>query len=298
MASHNDFHATPTAHGLSRRSFLRLGALGTLSVAGSALLAGCGGGGSAATTTSAASTAAATSAVAAASYTLVTPGKLTCVSDMAFPPMDYLEGETPTGYEVELMAAIAQQMGLEVAWLPPTKFDTIIPLIKQGGKADVGASSFTNTDERKAEIDFTQPYLDSNQGIATLKSAGVTSEADLNAEGKKIAVQSGTTGEMWAQENLTKATIVPLDDPVQAMAGMFTGLYDAVAADLPVMSYLCTKSYTDCEVSLQIPTGEQYGLVVSKDNPALTAALDEAYAAVKAAGTVKTLQEKWFGAEL
>ena len=298
MASHNDFHATPTAHGLSRRSFLRLGALGTLSVAGSALLAGCGGGGSAATTTSAASTAAATSAVAAASYTLVTPGKLTCVSDMAFPPMDYLEGETPTGYEVELMAAIAQQMGLEVAWLPPTKFDTIIPLIKQGGKADVGASSFTITDERKAEIDFTQPYLDSNQGIATLKSAGVTSEADLNAEGKKIAVQSGTTGEMWAQENLTKATIVPLDDPVQAMAGMFTGLYDAVAADLPVMSYLCTQSYTDCEVSLEIPTGEQYGLVVSKDNPALTAALDEAYAAVKAAGTVKTLQEKWFGAEL
>jgi polar amino acid transport system substrate-binding protein len=296
MALQNDSHNMSTAHGLSRRAFLRLGALGVMGVAGSTLLAACGG--APAATTSAATTAAATAAAASGSYTLVTPGKLTCVSDMAFPPMDYMDGETPTGYEVELMAAVAQQMGLEVAWLPPTKFDTIIPLIKQGGKADVGASSFTITEERKQEIDFTKPYLDSNQGVATLKSAGVKNEQDLNVEGKKIAVQSGTTGEMWAQENLTKATIVPLDDPVQAMAGMSTGLYDAVAADLPVMSYLCTQSYTDCEVSLEIPTGEQYGLVVSKDNPALTAALDEAYAALKANGTVKTLQEKWFGAEL
>ncbi|MDI9590710.1 MAG: ABC transporter substrate-binding protein [Acidobacteriota bacterium] len=233
-----------------------------------------------------------------APYALVSEGTLTCVSDMAFPPMDYMDGDTCTGYEVELMEAIAAKMGLECVWLPPTKFDTIIPLIKQGGKADVGASSFTITDERKEEVDFTNAYLDSNQGVATLKSASVKDEGDLDAEGKRIAVQSGTTGEMWAQENLTKATIVSLDDPVQAMAGMSTGLYDAVAADLPVVSYLCTQSYTDCEVSLEIPTGEQYGLVVSKDNPALTEALNEAYEAVVADGTEAKLQEKWFGAEL
>lgn len=270
---------------ITRRGFIGAASLSALSLA----LTACGG-------SSDAGTAADTTTEAA--YTLITPGKLTCVSDMAFPPMDYMDGDTYTGYEVELMEAIAAKMGLECAWLPPTKFDTIIPLIKQGGKADVGASSFTITDERKEEIDFTDSYLDSNQGIATLKSAGVKSEEDLNVAGKKIGVQSGTTGEMWAKENLTNATIVPLDDPVQAMSGMTTGLYDAVAADLPVMSYLCTQSYTDCEVSIEIPTGEQYGLVVSKDNPALTQALNEAYAAVVADGTEAELQNKWFGAEL
>ena len=91
--------------------------------------------------------------------------------------MDYMDGDTCTGYEVELMEAIAAKMGLECVWLPPTKFDTIIPLIKQGGKADVGASSFTITDERKEEVDFTNAYLDSNQGVATLKSASVRTRA-------------------------------------------------------------------------------------------------------------------------
>ncbi|MBP3892951.1 MAG: amino acid ABC transporter substrate-binding protein [Atopobiaceae bacterium] len=272
---------------ITRRSFIGAASTSMLGL----VLTACGG-------SSGSTGATATDAAASADYTLITPGKLTCVSDMAFPPMDYMEGDTYTGYEVELMEAIATKMGLEIAWLPPTKFDTIIPLIKQGGKADVGASSFTITDERKEEIDFSDSYLDSNQGVATLKSAGVKSEEDLNVEGKKIGVQSGTTGEMWAKENLTNATIVPLDDPVQAMSGMSTGLYDAVAADLPVMSYLCAQSYTDCEVSIEIPTGEQYGLVVSKDNPGLTAALNEAYAAVVADGTEAELQKKWFGAEL
>lgn len=274
-----------TQPSLTRRSFISASA----SVLGMALAA-CGG--------PADPAADADGSAVAPDYALVTEGTLTCVSDMAFPPMDYLDGETPTGYEVELMAAIAEEMGLRIEWLPPTKFDTIIPLIKQGGKADVGASSFTITDERKEEVDFTDAYLDSNQGIATLKSAGVTSEDDLNVKGKKVAVQSGTTGEIWAAENLTNATIVPLDDPVQAMAGMSTGLYDAVAADLPVVSYLCAQSYTDCEVSIEIPTGEQYGLAVSKDNPNLTAALNEAYAAVVAAGTEAELQQRWFGSEI
>jgi len=74
---------------------------------------------------------------------------------------------TPEGFEIDLMAAIADKLGLTMEWLDPVKFDTIIPLIKQGGKADVGVSAFTITDERKEEIDFSDSYLDSNQGLVT-----------------------------------------------------------------------------------------------------------------------------------
>ncbi|MEE1273432.1 MAG: transporter substrate-binding domain-containing protein, partial [Olegusella sp.] len=98
--------------------------------------------------------------------------------------------------------------------------------------------------------------------------------------------------------NLTKATCVPLDDAIQAMTGLVAGNYDAVVADLPVMKYLCTQSYTDLQVSIEIPTGEQYGLVVSKDNPGLTEALNKALAEIEADGTKKELEEKWFGSEL
>lgn len=232
----------------------------------------------------------------------VQDGKLIVLSDLAFPPLESIpEGkgvEDAEGFEVDIMEAIAEKLGLTLEW-QQVKFDTIIPAIRQGGKADVGASAFTITDERKQEIDFTDAFMDSNQGIV-MKRGDVPSdpEAALNAEGVKVAVQSGTTGEAWAQENLPNATIVPLDDIIQGMTGLTAGTYDACVADLPVVSALCKDSYTDCEVVKEIPTGEQYGIVVSKDNPELTRALNQALQELVDDGTVAKLEEKWFGTEM
>ena len=113
-----------------------------------------------------------------------------------------------------------------------------------------------------------------------------------------IACQAGTTGEAWAQENLPKATIKSLDDPVAAVTGVQTGLYAAAAADLPVMKYLCSNSFTDCQVSIEIPTGEQYGIVVSKDNAGLTEAINAALAELEDDGSIKELEIEWFGSEI
>ena len=59
-----------------------------------------------------------------------------------------------------------------------------------------------------------------------------------------------------------------------------------------------SNSYTDCKVIEEIPTGEQYGIVVSKDNPALTKAINEALADMEADGTMDSIEEKWFGTTL
>lgn len=238
-----------------------------------------------------------TSTSANSSLNLVTEGKLTSVSDMANPPFSYYDtgSKEPKGFEVDLMAAVAEEMGLESVWLTGTKFDTIIPLIKQGGKADVAITGMTITDERKKEIDFTDSYLDSNQAIVVSKTATVTTKDELDVAGKQICAQYGTTGGDWAQENLTKATYVPLDDFVQCFTGVSTGLYDAAVCDLPVSENMITNSYTDLQISQQIATGEQYGIAVSKDNPNLTKALNEALAAIKDDGTLDNLEITWFG---
>ena len=265
----------------------RRGFVAALGAAGALALAGCG-----------SSKDGASASDAEAAYTLVEEGKIIVASDLANPPLDYVENNQNKGFEVELMEAVAEKLGLTCEYLPAMKFDAIIPLIKQGGKADVGVSNFTITDERKAEIDFSDPYLDSNQGVVTRADAEKDSADTLNADGVKIACQSGTTGETWAQENLPLATIVSLDDPVQAVTGVSTGLYDAAAADLPVMSYLCSQSFTDCKVAIEVPTGEQYGIVVSKDNPGLTQKINDALGELEADGTIADLQIKWFGAEV
>lgn len=269
---------------LDRRSFI----LGMGAVAGSAVLAGCGGNAAGSATTGTTSD----------SYTLVQEGKIIVASDLANPPFDFVDGTTPKGFEVDLMDAVASKMGLACEYLSAMKFDSIIPLIKQGGKADVGVSNFTITDERKQEIDFTDPYIDSNQGVVVKADSDKTTAEALNADGVKIACQSGTTGEAWAQENLPKATIVSLDDPVQAVTGVSTGIYDAASADLPVMKYLCSNSFTDCQVAIEIPTGEQYGIVVSKSNPKLTEAINSALSELKDDGTIESLEVKWFGSAM
>ena len=268
----------------SRRQFLSSIAFG----AGALALSGCG---------SSANTAEEEKGDGA--YKLVTPGVLTCVAELHFPPFDSMDEKTgePIGFDIDVSNALAKQLGLEVKWLPSQNFDTLVPTIKAGGTADIALSAITITDARLAEVDMTDPYLDSNQSIVVEKNSAETTES-LNDASKKIAVQSGTTGESWAQENLPDAQIVPLDDVVSAMNGTVAGRYDAIVVDLPVSKYQITNSFSDLKVLEEIPTGEQYGMVVSKSNPGLTAAINEALQAIKDDGTFAQIQTTWFGEEI
>ncbi len=222
---------------------------------------------------------------------LVMPGKLTVGSDCDYPPFIWMEGEQPTGFEYDLLKAMCDEMGLELNFLPPQKFDTLVPSITAGGKMDVAVSSITVTDARMEEVDFTEAYCDSNQSIAVLKDSGYTSREDL--ADKVIGVQSGTTGEEWAKENMPDATITPFDDQSSAFAALVAGKVDAVCQDLPISQYMIANAYPECEIIEEVPTGEQYAMAVSKKNPALLAALDEALAAEFANGTVDDLYEEY-----
>ena len=256
-------------------------------------IAGCSGGGQTSTPST-------TDDATEASYTLVEDGTITVASDLANAPLDFVDEKTgeAQGFEIDLINAVADKLGVECEVLPAMKFDTIVPLIEQGGKADVGVSNITITDARMEQVDFTDSYMDSNQGLVTLAADVDVTEDDLNVEGTKIAVQAGTTGASWAEENLPNAEIVALDDPVVAVTGVQTGLYTAAVADLPVMTYLCSNSFTDCAVAIEIPTGEQYGIAVNKDNPGLTEAINGALAELEEEGYISELEVKWLGAEL
>lgn len=225
---------------------------------------------------------------------LLNDGKLTIAASLDFPPFENLEGEEAVGFEVDLMKALAEKMDLEAEYLPSTKFDTIVPMISAGGKADVGVSGFTVTEDRKKEIDFTDVIMDSNQGIVVMKDSGYTDVDQL--AGKKIGAQSGTTGYDWAVENIEGAEVIPFDEMTAVFAALQSGQIDAIASDLPVVQYYVNNAYTDMEIIAEIPTGEQYAIVVSKDNPALTKALNDAIAEAKADGTYDAIYEKWFGA--
>ena len=273
---------------MNRRNFVA-----TLGIAGTALLAGCNGSGEAAQTTDDAKTT--DDATEEASYTLVKEGVLTNVAELGFSPFEYIDEDGNTvGFDVDLSNAIAEKMGLTCEWLPNQAFDTLVPTIAQGGKADISIAGMTIDDTRLEEVDFSDPYLNSNQGIVALAGSGETSET-LDAEGVQVACQTGTTGNSWIEENLPNATCVPLADVTAGMMGVSTGLYKAMVIDLPVAQNMIAESFSDLEVVEEIPTGEQYGIAVSYDNPGLKDAINDALAQIEEDGTMDELKQKWFG---
>ncbi|MEY8437020.1 ABC transporter substrate-binding protein [Atopobiaceae bacterium 24-176] len=234
-------------------------------------------------------------------YALVEDGKLTMISNFYFPPFVSMSAQDSgdfEGFDVDVYKAVCDKLGLEPNILPSVQFDTIVPTIKQGGKADVSIGAITITDERLDEVDMTDPYMDSNQAIVVKKGAAATDVDTLNVAGTQVAVQSGTTGEAWVKENLPNATVVPLDDIIQCLTGLQSGLYGAVVCDLPVAQYEIKVAYSDLEVTSEIPTGEQYGIVVSKDNPGLTEKINQALKDLQDDGTIDQLEQKWFGTTL
>ena len=275
---------------MNRREFLA--AFGT--VAAGAVLAGCG-------NSNAASTDSSSDAKSdeKKGMTLIEDGKLTVVAELGFAPFEYMDEKTgePVGFDVDVINAVAEKMGLTASYLPNQKFDTLVPIIKQGGKADVSIAAVTITDERLESVDFSEPYLDSNQAIVVAKGSSETEET-LNDASKQVVCQGGTTGDEWIGENLPDAVRVPVDDVTAALTGVQTGLYQAMVVDLPVASYMLAQSFSDLQIVKEIPTGEQYGIAVSKDNPELTQAVNKALEDMKSDGTMKEIETKWFGSEI
>jgi len=223
---------------------------------------------------------------------VVAPGKLIAGSDTSFPPFESMKGNVAEGFDVDLGAAIAKELGLTLEF-KSYKFDTLIPTLVAGGKFDVILSGMTINDARKLEIDFSDPYINSNQSIAVQNSSTAKTAADLT--GKKIGVQSGTTGQAWAKEHIKGAQLVPFDDALAAFSALQAGKVDAVVNDLPVSAAIVKDTTRGLKIIQEVATGEQYGIGVSKANPDLLKAINDALAKLKTSGEYDAIYKKWFG---
>jgi polar amino acid transport system substrate-binding protein len=237
---------------------------------------------------------AASTASAATEPKLVKSGSLTVGSDCDYPPFIAMDGDKPNGFEYDLMEAVAKELDLDVVYLPPQNFDSILASVATGTKMDVGVSSFTITDERKELIDFCTPYFDSNQAVVALKSKDYTSAMSLN--GKTVGAQSGTTGADWVNENLKDPNTVlkEYNQTSDALAAMVAGDIEAVFFDEPVAAEQVKTTYTNAQIIESIATGEQYGVAVSKDNPVLKKQIDTALQTLKSNGTFDSIFAKYF----
>lgn len=278
--------------------FKKLAAVAACGVlAASMAMFGCSSGASSSSSANSSSSAADT-IEATADYTLLNDGQLSVISSPDFPPFENMDTESgeAVGFEIDLFKAVAEDMGLEFN-LVSMQFDAIIPAIAAGGQGDVAATGLSVDPDRAKEIDFTDTYYIDDQAVAVMNDSAITeetAEADLNQEGVIIAVQTGTTGEAYVQENFPNATVQGYGNSTDCFAAMQSGQADAVCTNLAVVNRMLDTSYTDAQVVLEVATGEEYAAAVSKDNPELTAAINASLKNLKDNGTIDALIDKWF----
>lgn len=267
-------------------------ALAALVLVPALLLAGCGSDDKTDTSSGDGTTTTAAGGGAAAPEGLVSSGTLTACSDTPYEPFEFKEGGKDVGYDIDLLRAIADSadLKLEVKDLP---FDGILGSLA-AGDCDVVASAVTITDERKQQVDFSDPYFDADQSLL-VKTDQAGELKDLAAlDGKTIGVQTGTTGETYAKEHAKGATIKSFEDSSGLFAAIAAGQIDAILQDLPVNAYRATKEPT-LKVVEKYSTGEQYGYAVKKGNEGVLSFVNDGLKALKDSGDFDTIYAKYFG---
>lgn len=228
-------------------------------------------------------------------------GTLTICSDIPYEPMEF-EADPPdstpsgyTGFDIDLVQYIADDAGKDLE-VQVTPFDGIFAAM-DAGSCDAVVSSVTITDEREENMDFTEPYFDSDQSILVLKEneATITSIDDL--AGKTIGVQSGTTGEEFVNGNTPEgATVTALPGAADLFAALEAGTIDAVVQDYPINAYRATLN-DNVVVTARITTDEKYGMAVTTGDTETLALLNDGLAKAKDDGTYAEIYKKYFGEE-
>jgi polar amino acid transport system substrate-binding protein len=220
---------------------------------------------------------------------LLEDGTLTIGSDIPYPPFE--QGKPPdyTGFDVDVMDEIAKGLDLTPKWVD-TSFGTIFA-DQQAGKFDIVASSTTITPARSQRVTFSDPYFDADQSLMVQKGSDIQSVDDITSS-TRIAVQSGTTGQEYA-ETKTDGQVQQFDEIGEAFNSLQAGQVEAVINDFPVSAF-AQKKYPQLEVVQSIPTGEKYGFPMQPQNTALIDAVNEQLKAIIDDGTYQDIFEKWF----
>ncbi len=223
---------------------------------------------------------------------------LVMATEAFFEPYEYYdENGQIVGIDAEVGKAIADKLGMEFK-ISDMEFDAIINAV-QSGKADMGMAGITVTEDRKKNVNFTQPYATGIQVVIVPEDSDIASIDDL--EGKKIGCQQGTTGWLYCsatpedggygEENVTGYT-----KGSDAIMALLAGKVDCVVIDNEP-----AKAFVAANEGLKILdtefTAEEYAIAIAKDNTELLEKVDAALGELIADGTVQQIIDKYITAE-
>jgi len=197
----------------------------------------------------------------------------------------------PRGYEVDLAKAIAKQLKLKPVWVYSPWNSLFAPGNK---KFDISFQEATITAQRKKTVDFTNSYMNANQGVLLSKNAPMPhSLADLRK--MQVCGQTNTTGLQYIQDQLKPAKkVLTFPTLTAGFQAVQINRCQAFIMDVPIISLEKKQKPSNFgPVAGQIVTHEQYGAVLQKHSK-LTMRVDAVIKKLTKNGTIGKLQKKWF----
>jgi len=221
--------------------------------------------------------------------------KITIAGDISLPPYEFMDQNGDyTGFNVDVIRAIALEMGFEVTIVPMNWDEAQVAL--QNGEVDA-IQGMRRLEVREWLYDFTEPYFENNYAIFSIKDSGIDSVSDLH--GKTItSIQGDASNQILV--NLKEISVKNVPDVKSAIELLVSGEADAVIGNPIVGIYYINKMGINDQIDISSTdlSSAAYGMAVKKGNSALQRQLDQGLDRIKKNGTFDTIYEKWFGRPL
>jgi polar amino acid transport system substrate-binding protein len=226
--------------------------------------------------------------------------KIIAVTENAYFPLNFTDPKTGQGigWEYDAVNEIARRLNATVEW-KTTSWDSMIQAVRDG-QFDIGTDGISITDERKAQVDFSDPYMVSEQFMLVRKDETRFADAKSFAADEKLAVgaQNGTTNFFVAVSDLLggndKSPRLKLFETFGAsVQALKTGDVDTV-----LMDRAGAEGYIGASPeSFKIVGGglghDEFGFIFKKGSD-LVGPVNSALKTMKADGTTAKLDRKWF----
>ena len=218
-------------------------------------------------------------------------GVLQVCSDVPYPPFEYYDSEGDVvGFDVDVASAIADALGLELEIIESSWDGLESGVSLNAQDCDLTISGMTITEERSGNMLFSDPYLDDNLGLLATTDSGIESTEDL--DGVTVGVQTATTGDVYASEELG-LDVVQYEDSGLMLQGLEAGQVEALIGNISIIGYQ-TGDSDEYVFAEEIDTGEQLGAAAELDNQQLIDAVNEVLAELDASGALEEMEQAWF----
>lgn len=222
-------------------------------------------------------------------------GKIQMTTNAEFEPFEYKDGDEIVGIDIDLSQAIADKLGVKLE-VSDIAFDSLIPSMN-AGKADFIAAGMTATEDRKKNVDFSDPYFNASQAIIVAKDSDIKTREDLN--GKTVGVQQGTTGDTYCtnddgSSDVKVKEVKRYPKGMDAVSDLIAGRLDAVVIDDYPAEKLAAKN-ADKVVKLDDAlTEEEYAIAMPKGSD-LVDVVNGVIKDLKDSGELKKIIDKYIG---